>query len=114
MSSSQTLKTQIIIDNLPSPTPDDILNITRNILKDTITDIKILNKGGLLITPSSASHITYIANTNTYPSDIYGDKLYIHATTDNKDTTDKCINALIRWHLTRLPKNKHSHTYGTL
>ena len=94
MSSTQQFIKQIIIDNIKPNT--DILNITRNILKDKLKDIRQLNKGGLIITPSDATHIAYIANVNTYPTDNYGDKLYIHITTENTDTTDKhpwlCIN----------------------
>ena len=88
--------TQIIIDNITTTqTTADLIEQTKSIFTDKIKDIKQLQKGGLIITPSHAEHIHDLTDITHYPTASYGRNLYIHKTNnDNNQLPWLCINQI--------------------
>ncbi len=78
---------QVIVDNMITTIPDEqIIQITKNIFKDKIKNIRILKLGGMLITPSDQAATNSLLKADNYPTATYGHDLYIHLTTDKTDT----------------------------
>ena len=78
--------TQIIIDNITTTqTTADLIEQTKSIFTDKIKDIKKLQKGGLIITPSHAEHIHDLTDITHYPTASYGRNLYIHKTNNDNN-----------------------------
>ena len=93
MTTTQTFKQQIIIDNITINNNNEIDKTLKHIFKNKIENVTILKRGCLLVTPSHADHIKDITDYTQYPTETFGQHIYIHTTNNNKDKQPwLCIN----------------------
>ena len=87
----------VIIDNIKTNLTDErLIDKTKELLLGLATEVKLLRRGGLSITPVDNGHtLNKILKTTTYPKDIYGHNIYVHFTQDKTDLRKwLCINKI--------------------
>ena len=86
----------VIIDNINSnKTNNDRINYIKDTFKDIDVEIKILNKGGIVLTPKIQHHINSLLKLDKYNPEYFGKDLYIHLAGENKDLRPwLCINKI--------------------
>ena len=67
MTTTQTFKQQIIIDNITINNNNEIDKTLKHIFKNKIENVTQLKWGSLLVTPSHADHIKDITDYHTIP-----------------------------------------------
>ena len=93
---SKNLILPLIIDNITTKlTHIEYIDNLKHTFNDITFDIKILNKGGIVITPNEQQHINKFLDTTKYNPDIYGNTLDIHVIGESRDLRPwLCINKI--------------------